>query len=145
MGTWISNEIGGEGAALAHPALRGIRTSMYIRILTLRVLMLNYPPFTASRLKLAEREGFEPPDPCESTVFKTDHPSRPINDIYRISLYLFNIEPRFSISPHPGVKTGVKQTGSEKAFDRSHSPSSHCRWRIATQSFRMSLRPWVVM
>ena len=26
---------------------------------------------TDYRLRLAEREGFEPPDPCRSTVFKT--------------------------------------------------------------------------
>ena len=31
----------------------------------------NYLQIQTIVLTLAEREGFEPPDPCESTVFKT--------------------------------------------------------------------------
>ena len=53
--------------------------------------------------------------------------------------------PDFPLEPYADEKTGVKQTGSEKVLDRSHSPSIHCRWRIAIASFRMSLRPSVVV
>ena len=53
----------------------------------------------------------------------------------RLTLRSLRNYPRFSNSYHPSVKTGAKRTGSEKVFDRSHNPSSHCRWRIATQSF----------
>ena len=55
------------------------------------------------------------------------------------------INPDFPLEPYADEKVGVKCTGSEKVLDRSQRPSIHCRWRIAIASFKMSLRPSVVV
>ena len=57
-------------AALAHPALRGTHTSMYIRILTLRVLISNYLPFHRFAAKIGGEGGIRTPGPLRVNGFQ---------------------------------------------------------------------------
>ena len=55
------------------------------------------------------------------------------------------LNPDFPLDPYAEENMGVKRTGKEKVFERSQRPSIHSLWRMAMASFRMSLRPSVVV
>ena len=55
------------------------------------------------------------------------------------------LSPNFPLGPYAEEKVGVKRTGKEKVLERSQRPSIHSLWRMAIASFRMSLRPSVVV
>src|SRR5712692_2009672 len=66
-------------AALAHPALRGISTSLYVRILTLRVLMPMMSHFPATRVNGGEG-GIRTPGPVRINGFQ-DRRFRPLSHL----------------------------------------------------------------
>lgn len=53
--------------------------------------------------------------------------------------------PDFPLGPYAEENMGVKRTGKEKVLERSQRPSIHSLWCMAMASFRMSLRPSVVV
>ena len=95
-------------------------------------------------------DGFRPGLWAITTTFSgamafTSHGDDCLRRIGPVATTTGDINPDFPLDPYAEENMGVKRTGKEKVFERSQRPSIHSLWRMAMASFRMSLRPSVVV